>query len=239
MSTQVGVPAEHVIALRSVYHEESSGRYYRVAYTGCGQPLTYLCDIAGSRLRIREIATEKFRRISAESYAGEDRFRLLAQAQDPYASWRILKSDESEGGEASQKKWLGHEKKSESNWSLIGGLLSFNSQAGQDAFPAVLQRSTRTSYLSEYATYAGVKVAKIRLLLRLYLQRGMTANAVLSGYANCGQSRTNALFNAEGDITGILSSAPITKVYEKRPGRPPRRTKYKFAVPTEALHRIF
>jgi putative transposase len=224
MAVAASVAPRAVVSIRSVYCEDETQRFYRVVYSGLGQGFTYLANLEGSRIDIRVHPTEEFRRLAAPGYKGEDR---LVRCDDPYDPSRMLVC-----------KSPGHDIQSKLNWDRFKSIATEYLPDGSQLLLKVLNRSTRRRYLSEAAEKAGVRPRVLYQLLRLYLQRGMTPSAVASGYANCGHLITNALYNAANDESGILKNEPVERKYERRPGRPPRRSKYRYALPSVLLNRL-
>ncbi|HKR38493.1 MAG TPA: hypothetical protein VJU59_02250 [Paraburkholderia sp.] len=214
------------ITVRSLYREESTGRYFRVVYTGMGQSQTYLVDIQGVRLKIREYSTHRFRALRSRDYQGEGKFTRLDPTEDPFDSSKQMRCETS-----------AHKQKSKDNWRVIKGLVLSN--ARPPPILKLLQRRTRTAYLKDHAEKEGVPVSRLRVLLRRYFQRGMLPEAVASSYGNCGQPVTNALYDGSNDCTGTISNAPIEREYRSRPGAPPPELEYSHKLPGKLMRQLF
>ena len=214
------------ITVRSLYREESAGRHFRVVYTGMGQSQTYLVDIQGVRLKIREYSTHRFRELSSREYKGAEKYTRLELKDDPYHSSRQMHCETP-----------AHKRKSDDNWRVIKGLVL--SHARPPPVLKLLQKKTRAAYLKDHADREHVSVSRLRVLLRQYFQRGMSPSAVASSYGNCGQLVTNALFDGSTDCTGTISNAPIEREYRHRPGAPPPELEYSHKLPSKLMRQLF
>lgn len=211
------------IAIRELYQELEFGDIYRVIYTGLGQDDTYLCKILGERLDIRKYSTARFREMSDSD---NPRRSYVPFEPDPFAK-AARKTTQTAASEAASRR----------AWEAISPLAEGFS-AGHWNVRWLADKTTRHRTLVVYSNTSGYKLPLLYKLLRRYLQRGMSEEALQSDLANCGAARTNVCFTkAEGE-QGPIKSAPIRRSYEKRPGRRPADTAYQYALPSEELERL-
>jgi hypothetical protein len=213
------------IAIRELFQDVKSKSIYRIVYTGFGQGTTYLCQILGERLDIRAHSTDEFLWMCDDGNP-ERLYRRYTEG-DPFSGDKIR--EQTDAGIL----------KSESNWKIISGLVEAFDDDGRWSIEKLADAKTRRKYLIEYSEKHGHGMPILYKLLRRYLQRGMTPAAVNSQYPNCGHTRTNALHCSKVGQSGPISSEPIWKEYETRPGRPPSDTSHEYAKPSSFLERLY
>ncbi|BEU25797.1 transposase family protein [Paraburkholderia sp. 22B1P] len=218
------IKATSVVAAGQLFQDTQTNEVFRIVFTGNGQADTFLCAILGEKLVIRQHATEEFNRL-AEPGSADGRYVKIDD--DPFARSKQV-----------HKEGI-HQVKSAQNWRTIASLVTGNDDSGRPKILGLLKRQTRRMYLLEYATHHKYGVPLLYKLLRRYLQRGMNASAVVSGYPNCGASRSNVVFVSKVGSKGLIKSEPVVRNYRQRPGRAPGDRNYTYALPGTILERLF
>lgn len=176
MPSKVRIPVP--VYTRQVFRDLDNDNLYRIVHTGSGQPDTYLVRLDCSRQIVRVFPTEEFRSLVGLNATATGGFELVAA--DPYA----------ELGKG-VRTTPAHLLQSETNYKYIKALIDRNTPEGRKQFVQLLKPgagASRRKAFQEQAKKQKVQEKTIRKYFLLWLQRGMTASAVASGYPNSGRS---------------------------------------------------
>ncbi|WP_158608954.1 DDE-type integrase/transposase/recombinase [Paraburkholderia sp. RAU2J] len=194
-----------------MYQDLANDLLYRVVHTGYGQPNTYLVRLDSSRLVIRSIPTDEFKPLVGLNATATGGFVL---EDDPYADLGC-----------GLRTTPAHAQQSETNYGYIKDLVNRDSQKGRHQFVQLLKAgAARARIIDEHAENQKVQPKTIRTYFRLWLQRGMTPRAVISGYPNSGRSNRPAATRRE---------------YQNHPGRRAEIRRPQTLMPSESRDRLF
>ncbi|MGF6747392.1 hypothetical protein [Paraburkholderia sp. MM5482-R1] len=213
--------ADHARSFRPVskndlFHEEATGKLYRVVDTAGGQLETVLCDVRSDRTETICLLTWDLCRRAAPDYAGADRFVAVEPRDDPYDRFRKIQCDTQ-----------GHVWQCEENWQHIESLVK-----DPEFRKTLFYGLQRKLILEKHADASKISLTTMRRLHRWYLQRGMCRAAVTSNRFRCGRKVQLTSFRSDE------LPERRERTYRKRPGREPLHPGQD-ARPSELLRCLF
>jgi putative transposase len=208
---------QRCVARIDLYRDVDTDSIYRVAHADRVNGSVYLIKITGSRLTIRIHKNAEFTSLSHPGYRGEGRY--VRVEDDPYSG-------------AIQKRSItqGHVSQSEKNYELIRPLVDMRNRDARARFLAILKdRHDRAEIIGLHAKMSNTTPQRVRRVLLMFLQQGMTEASVASSYPNCGHKNDPAWANTDTKHAGVTESgrrsrygvarAPdVKKKYSANPG---------------------